>query len=110
MGGGELDLTPDGDGARLRLRVSAGASRSRVLGTHGGALKLSVKAPPERGKANREVLALVAEAFGLAPSDVALVAGETSPDKAVRLPLSPAEARRRFEASRRGSAGTRIGP
>jgi uncharacterized protein (TIGR00251 family) len=91
-----LDLISDGDGARLRLRVSAGASRTRVLGPHGGALKLSVKAPPERGKANREVLALVAKAFSLAPSDVMLIAGETSPDKVVRLPVTPAEAARRW--------------
>jgi uncharacterized protein (TIGR00251 family) len=102
VGGGELELTGDGDGARLRLKVSAGASRSRVLGVHGGALKLSVKAPPERGKANREVLALVAEAFSLVSSDVAFVAGETSPNKVVRLPISPDEAARRWkEASGR---------
>ena len=102
MGGDVLDFTGDGGGTCLRLRVSAGASRSRVLGSHGGALKLSVKAPPERGKANREVLALVAEAFGLAPSDVEIVSGETAPDKVVRLPLAPAEAARRWAA--RGAA------
>ena len=96
MGEGELDFTGDGGGSRLRLRVSAGASRSRILGIHGGALKLSVKAPPERGKANREVRVLVAEALGLAPSDVGIVSGETSPDKVVSLPLAPAEAARRF--------------
>jgi uncharacterized protein (TIGR00251 family) len=95
---GALELVPDGDGARLRLRVSAGAKRSRILGEHGGALKLSVQAPPERGKANREVLALVAEAFALPPSDVALVSGDTSPDKLVRLALGPEEAARRFAA------------
>ncbi len=105
MAAGTLDLAPDGDGARLRLRVSAGASRSRLLGPHGGALKLSVKAPPERGKANREVLALVAEAFGFAPSDLALVSGETSPDKVVRLPLSPEEAARRWAAAAGGKRG-----
>ena len=92
MGGGELELTSDGGGTRLRLRVSAGASRSRVLGVHGGALKLSVKAPPERGKANREVLTVVAEAFGLPAGDVELVSGETSPDKVVRLGLGAEEA------------------
>lgn len=87
-----LDLVAEGDGVRLRLRVSAGAKRSRILGVHGGALKLSVKAPPERGRANREVLEMVAEAFGLAPGDVELLTGETSPDKVVRLPLTPEEA------------------
>ena len=92
MRGGELDLASDGDGARLRLRVSAGASRSKVLGVHGGALKLTVKAPPERGKANREVLALVAEAFGLEKGDVEIVSGETSPDKVVRLSIPGKEA------------------
>lgn len=81
---------------RLRLRVAAGASRSRIAGPHGGALKLSVRTPPERGKANREVQALVARTFGLAAGDVTIVAGEASPDKVVRLPLAAGEAARRW--------------
>jgi uncharacterized protein (TIGR00251 family) len=80
------------------LRVSAGASRRRVLGVHGGALKLSVKAPPEKGKANKDVVSLVAETFGLAPLDVELLSGETSPDKVVRLALCPSEAAARWRA------------
>ena len=89
-----LELSPEdgGKGVRLRLRVSAGASRRRVLGVHGGALKLSVKAPPEKGRANRDVVSLVAETFGLAPSEVEILSGETSPDKVVRLALAPREA------------------
>jgi uncharacterized protein (TIGR00251 family) len=89
-----LEFSPEdgGNSVRLRLRVSAGASRRRVLGVHGGALKLSVKAPPEKGKANKDVVALVAETFGLTPSDVTILSGETSPDKVVRLALSPREA------------------
>ena len=100
------DFSPEAGGrsVRLRLRVSAGASRRRVLGVHGGALKLSVKTPPERGKANKDVLALVAETFGLAPSDVEIVAGETSPDKVVRLPLGQAEAVLRCRRALLGSA------
>ena len=97
-----LEFSPEdgGKSVRLRLRVSAGASRRRVLGVHGGALKLSVKAPPEKGRANKDVVSLVAETFGLAPSDVEILSGETSPDKVVRLALSPQEA----------AAGCRIGP
>ena len=93
-----LELSPEdgGQSVRLRLRVSAGASRRRVLGVHGGALKLSVKAPPEKGKANKDVVSLVAESFGLTPSDVEILSGETSPDKVVRLALSPQEAAARL--------------
>jgi uncharacterized protein len=95
----ELAFTPEDGGkrVRLRLRVSAGASRRRVLGVHGGALKLSVKAPPEKGRANKDVVSLVAETFGLAPSDVEILSGETSPDKVVRIALSPREAAARYE-------------
>ncbi|MFI5182518.1 MAG: DUF167 domain-containing protein [Thermoanaerobaculia bacterium] len=95
---GGLEIRPDGAGARLRLRVSAGASRSRVVGVHGGALKLSVAAAPEKGKANREVVGLVAATFGLSVREVEIVAGEASPDKVVRLPLSPAQAAARWAA------------
>jgi len=97
-----LDFRPDGAATRLRLRVAAGASRSRVAGAHGGALKVSVRTAPERGRANREVLELVAGRFGVAARDVEIVAGETSPDKVVRLPLTPEEAARRWAARATG--------
>jgi len=97
-----LDFRPDRAATRLRLRVAAGASRSRVAGAHGGALKVSVQTAPERGRANREVRELVAARFGVAMRDVEIVAGATSPDKVVRLPLAPGEAARRWAA---GSPG-----
>lgn len=90
---------PDGTGTRLRLKVAAGASRSGVVGAHGGALKLRVTTAPERGKANREVLALVAETFGLPASRVELRRGETIPEKVVWLPIPPEEALRRWLGS-----------
>jgi uncharacterized protein (TIGR00251 family) len=92
-----LETKPDPGGAvTIRLRVSAGASRSRVLGVHGGALKLSVSAAPEKGKANREVLRLVAERFSVPVSSVAIVSGETAPDKVLKIAISEAELRRRL--------------
>ncbi|MCA8946615.1 MAG: DUF167 domain-containing protein, partial [Planctomycetes bacterium] len=39
----------------VRLRVSPKAKRDRVNGIHGGALKLQVKDPPEKGRANEGV-------------------------------------------------------
>jgi uncharacterized protein (TIGR00251 family) len=92
-----LVLTPEQrGGVKLRLRVSAGAAKTRVLGVHAGALKLSVGTAPEKGKANREVLALVARVFSLPRRGAELVSGETSRDKVVRLALTPEEAARRW--------------
>ena len=86
----DLDLIEVDGGTRLRLRVRAGARKTAIHGPHGGALKLSVSAAPERGKANQAVLVLVARALDLSPTAVTLVSGETSPDKTVLVPLSPA--------------------
>ena len=89
---------PSGRGTRLRLKVRAGARRDAIVGAHGGALKLQVIAAPERGRANRAVLELLARALDLASSTLELVSGHGSPDKVVLVPLSPAEVLRRLAA------------
>ena len=87
----ELVLTPAEGGTTLRLRVRAGAQRSALQGVHAGALKLSVTTAPERGKANKAVLELLARALGVARSDLELVSGASAPDKVIRVPLTPAQ-------------------
>ena len=74
-------------GATCRLKVKAvpGASRSEIVGRLGEALKVRVAAPPEGGKANREILELLAEKLGLPPSSVSLVSGAASAAKVVVL-------------------------
>ena len=91
-----LDLVDVAGGTRLRLRVRPGARRSALVGLHGGALKIAVDAPPERGKANRAAEALLAEALGVAASAVAIVAGAGSRDKVAEIALPAAEVRRRL--------------
>jgi uncharacterized protein (TIGR00251 family) len=74
-------------GASCRLKVKAvpGASRSEIVGRLGEALKVRVAAPPEGGKANREILELLAERLGLPATGVSLVSGTASPAKVVEL-------------------------
>jgi uncharacterized protein YggU (UPF0235/DUF167 family) len=56
-----------------------------------------VGAPPERGKANEAVLALLAEVLAVPRSSVALVSGGGSRDKIVELAgLEPDEIDRRL--------------
>jgi uncharacterized protein (TIGR00251 family) len=70
-------------GVAFPVRVQPGARRDAIVGEHAGALKVSVCAPPDKGKANKAVLALLAESLGVAKSAVALVSGETSREKRV---------------------------
>ncbi|MCE9583343.1 MAG: DUF167 domain-containing protein, partial [Planctomycetes bacterium] len=68
-------------------------------GEHGGALKVGVTVAPEKGKANRAVLEVLAGALGLAPTALRLITGETSQDKQVWAPLDPATVAKKLEAA-----------
>lgn len=72
-------------GTLLAVRASPGSRKQGIIGTHGDRLKVAVHAAPEKGKANQAVLDVLAEAFDLRRSQVALVSGETSQTKTVLL-------------------------
>jgi len=65
----------------VKVRVQPKASRNAVLGEHDGALKIAVTAPPEKGKANKAAVDVLAKALGLPKSSIALAAGAASRDK-----------------------------
>ena len=71
--------------ATVSVKVVPGASRDRVVGRYGGAIKVQVAAPPEGGKANKAVLALLADALGVRPNQVRLVRGATQSRKVVEV-------------------------
>jgi uncharacterized protein YggU (UPF0235/DUF167 family) len=82
---------------KLPVKVSPKASRDRIQGWLGDALKLSVTAAPERGRANAAVEELLAEALSLPVSRVKVVAGHTASRKLVEIAgLDEAELRRRL--------------
>jgi uncharacterized protein (TIGR00251 family) len=76
----------------VKVRASPGASGDRLAGFHGGALKVMVSAPPERGRANLAVRRLLASALALKPAQVVLHSGETARDKWFRIEGVTAEA------------------
>lgn len=69
----------------LALHVQPGAKRTEVAGLHGDALKIRLAAPAVDGKANAELLRFVAATFGVPRTRVALLHGETSRRKTVRI-------------------------
>src|SRR2546425_12427730 len=85
---------------RLRLRVSPGAARTRVVGRHGDAWKVRVAAAPEGGRANEAVVRLLAEALAVPREAVTLVSGHGGRDKIVELNgIDPSQIERRLTSA-----------
>lgn len=82
-------------GHRIAVRVTPRAKRPGLAGRReDGVLLVRVGAPPEDGRANAEVCAVVAKALGLRAREVSVVIGHTSRDKVLELavPAGDAEA------------------
>ena len=75
-------LSETAEGVHLRIRLTPKAGHDRIDGLYEGggepALAARVKSVPEKGKANRALIRLIAKSCGIAPGRVELVRGETS--------------------------------
>jgi len=69
----------------IRVKVVPGSSRNRVAGRYGQGIKVQTSAPPEKGKANAEVCAILAEFLGVKPGQVMLVTPPANPRKRFRI-------------------------
>jgi len=76
-----LDIVATNTGIMLSVRTQPGSSRSRVVGEYGGRLKLAVTAAPEKGKANKAVIELLADTLHINESSIHIISGESSRDK-----------------------------
>ncbi len=77
----EPRIRETGDGALLELRVSPGSRCDAVTGILDDRLKVTVRAAPEKGKANRAVCKLLADALGCRASDLEVTKGTGSRSK-----------------------------
>lgn len=87
-------------GAIISVRAVPGSSRDRIVGVLGDCLKIATSAAAEKGKANKAVAALLADALGVSGSSVTLVAGPASRRKEFRVLHMTAERVRAKLASR----------
>ncbi len=76
-------LGPCAGGVVLRIHAQPGASRSRVAGVYGEALKVQVRARPVGGAANRELVGVLAEALAVRPAAVSVETGAAGRHKRV---------------------------
>jgi hypothetical protein len=93
-----IELKPHPHGTILPVRAQPGARKSEIRGQQDGMLKVSVTQPPERGKANQALIALLSKLLGLRKSQLELIAGETSRQKQLLVrDVTPEDLSRRIE-------------
>jgi uncharacterized protein (TIGR00251 family) len=92
-----IEIRPAKGGCQLPVRVRPRAGLSAIEGVHGGALKVSVREPPEDGKANRAVRRLLASVLQIPTGSVTLISGARSREKLLLIVgLSEQECRDRL--------------
>ncbi len=79
----ELRIDPLRGGSRFGLRVTPGSGSDIVVGPFGGRLRVRVRAPAEKGRANRAVLRLLAAVLEVPEGKVEILTGYTSRDKTI---------------------------
>ncbi len=72
-------------GITVKIKVEPRSSRAGVVGPYGDALKVKLTSPPVEGRANKELIEVLAKEFGIPKKDVEIISGQSSKNKVVRL-------------------------
>ncbi len=75
------------EGLTLKVRVQPRSSKPGVAGPYGDALKVNLTSPPVDGRANKELIEVLAREYGIHKRDVEIISGRSSRNKVVRLLL-----------------------
>lgn len=70
---------------RLMIKVIPRSSRAQIEVISAGELKVKVNSPPAKGRANRELIGLLAKHFGVSKSRIRIVRGESSRNKVIEI-------------------------
>lgn len=80
-----LICTTGADSVECQLKIVPGSSRTSIEGELDGMLKMKVAAAPEKGKANKEVVAFLAKRLGIRKNDIEILSGHTNPVKRIQI-------------------------
>ena len=78
-----LQATPEG--TVLNVRAVPRSSKAGIDGVVGDALKVRVRSAPVDGKANKELIEVLSDAFGLPKSAIVFKSGESAKTKRLLL-------------------------
>lgn len=69
----------------INIKVEPRSSHPGIAGPYGEGLKVKLTSPPVEGRANEELIEILAKKFGISKKDVEIISGKKSKNKIVRL-------------------------
>lgn len=69
----------------INVKVEPRSSKSGIVGPYGDAIKVKLTSPPVEGKANNELIEVLAKNLGIAKKNVEIISGKSSKNKIVKL-------------------------
>ena len=93
---GSALVEPQGNGCRISVTVSTGASKTEIVGIDEWrhAFHIRIAADRTRGEANEKLIRFLVDRLSVRMSDVKIVKGALSSHKSIYLPLKSSEALR----------------
>ncbi len=70
---------------KLKIKVIPSSSKDCIAGWLEDTLKVKVKAPPEKGKANKAVIKILEKSLALPKGSINIASGSTSCHKAIEI-------------------------
>lgn len=69
----------------IQIHISPNASKNELIGWQGNAVKIKIAAPPEKGKANKELIKFLSKKWDIAQSNIQILKGTTNRRKIVEF-------------------------
>jgi uncharacterized protein (TIGR00251 family) len=70
----------------ITVKVIPKSPRTEIVETmEDGTIKIRLKATPQKGEANKELIKFLAKEFKIEKDDIKIISGHTSPKKLIRI-------------------------
>jgi len=70
---------------RISVKVQPNAGRNEILGVSNGIWRIKIAAPPDKGKANKELIELLSERLNIKKDNLYLLRGQISHNKIIGI-------------------------
>jgi uncharacterized protein len=70
---------------RLAVKITPNAGRNEITGFKEGIWQVKINAPPEKGKANKELVDFLSIRLGVRKATILIIKGQTSRNKVIAV-------------------------